>query len=256
MEDRFYLHAVNLYNFHISVDNRAKIYYIANSLMQKGRCSNRSDIGRNKVDKVFVSRHPLIQHKLRLVRDRNTPTFLFRQLMHEISLLLAYEVTRDLQLRTEEIETPFERTKAHKLAHPIHLVAILRAGLEMLPAFETLIPTADIGLLGFYRNEETLKPVAYYEKLPLDIRRGHTIILDPMLATGGTLDASCTRLKERGVENIRIVCIVAAPEGIEAFRRIHPEIPIYTASLDRELTEKGWILPGLGDAGDRYFGTV
>jgi len=199
--------------------------------------------------------HPLIQHKLCFLRDRETPTKLFKEMVDEIATLMAYEVTRDLPLKEAAIETPLESMVARRLRgkNPV-IVPILRAGLGMVEGIVRLIPGARVGHIGLYRNEETLDPVEYYFKIPPPEGRDF-ILVDPMLATGGSASAAVSFLKNRGVESLRFMCLVAAPEGVQRMDRDHPDVSIYTAALDRELDENGYIVPGLGDAGDRLFGT-
>ncbi len=200
--------------------------------------------------------HPLVQHKLALMRDKSTPTAVFRQLLREISLLLAYEVTRDLPVTTRTIETPLTKMEAPILAGPkLALVSILRAGNGLLDGMRDLIPSARVGFVGLYRDEETLKPVQYYCKLPDALDRRLTIAVDPMLATGNSSVAAIDLLKEAGAKDIRFLCLLAAPEGVARMREAHPDVPIVSGALDDGLNEKGYIVPGLGDAGDRMFGT-
>jgi uracil phosphoribosyltransferase len=199
--------------------------------------------------------HPLIQHKLSFLRHHETPKKLFKELVDEIANLMAYEVTRDLPLREVSIDTPLESMVARRIKgkKPV-IVPILRAGLGMVEGVARLIPGARVGHIGLYRNEETLDPVEYYFKIPPPEGRDF-ILVDPMLATGGSASAAMTFLKDRGVESLRFMCVVAAPEGVQRLDRDHPDVPIFTAALDRELDENGFIVPGLGDAGDRLFGT-
>ncbi len=206
---------------------------------------------------IIVLDHPLIQHKLSLMRDKRTPTILFRQLLREIALLMGYEVTRDLPMATERIETPLAAMEAPVIVgKKIALVAVLRAGLGMVEGLSELIPGARIGHIGLYRDPKTHRPVEYFVKLP-DTEDRLFILCDPMLATGGSAVAAIDKLNERGVpdERIRLVVLVAAPEGVAQVRKAHPGVPIFTAALDDRLNEKAYILPGLGDAGDRLYGT-
>jgi len=203
-----------------------------------------------------VVQHPLIQHKLAVLRDRNTSKKIFRELVDEITMLLAYEATRDLPLEPIEIETPLERTTAYVVAgKKLVLVPILRAGLGMVEAMLRLMPAARVGHIGLYRDHDTLQPVEYYFKIPSDPEARDFIILDPMLATGGSAAAAVQLLKDRGAARIRLVSLVAAPEGVRTLLEHHPDVQIIAAALDRQLNEHGYILPGLGDAGDRLFGT-
>ena len=199
--------------------------------------------------------HPLVQHKLSLMRDKNTSTMKFRELLKEISMLMGYEVTRDFPLTYEEIETPLQKMNAPKIAGKKVVIApILRAGLGMVDGLTALIPSARIGHIGMYRDEETCMPVFYYYKMPADKDR-MVIVTDPMLATGGSACDAITRLKKDGYTNIRLMCLVASPRGVQAVQEAHPDIDIFLASLDEGLNAKTYILPGLGDAGDRIFGT-
>ena len=203
-----------------------------------------------------VLAHPLIQHKLTLLRDKRTPTRDFKQLVNEIAMLMAYEVTKDLPLEPVEIDTPLERTRGHQVAgKKLTLVPILRAGLGMVEGIAQLIPSARVGHIGLYRDHDTLEPVDYYFKIPSGEHDRDFFVLDPMLATGGSAVAAVTALKRAGAQRIRFLCLVSAPEGVRRMLDAHPDVPVYTAALDRALNEKGYILPGLGDAGDRLFGT-
>lgn len=200
--------------------------------------------------------HPLVQHKLSLMRDKDTSTKSFRQLLREISHLLAYEVTRDLPLTTQKIETPLEVMEAPVLdGKKLALVSILRAGNGLLDGILDLIPAARVGFVGLYRDEETLKPVKYYFKVPTQLDDRMTIVVDPMLATGNSSAAAIDMIKEAGAKNIIFLCLLAAPEGVKRMKEAHPDVPIVTAALDSHLNELGYIVPGLGDAGDRMFGT-
>ena len=203
-----------------------------------------------------VVNHPLVQHKLTIMRDKGTPTAVFRQLLREISQLLAYEVTRGLPMTTKRIETPMQEMDAPTLdGKKLALISILRAGNGLLDGVLELIPSARVGFVGLYRDEETLKPVEYYFKVPESIEDRLVIAVDPMLATGNSSVAAIDRLKEAGATNIRFLCLLAAPEGIARMKAAHPDVPIVTASVDEKLNELGYIVPGLGDAGDRMFGT-
>ena len=204
---------------------------------------------------VHIIDHPLVQHKLSLMRDKQTSTNKFRQLLQEISMLMGYEVTRDFPLMYEEIETPLQPMSAPKIAvKKVVIAPILRAGLGMVDGLLNLIPSARVGHIGMYRNEETCKPVFYYYKMPAHKDR-LVIVTDPMLATGGSACDAIDRLKRDGFTHIRLMCLVASPQGVKAVRDNHPDVDIYLASLDEGLNEKNYILPGLGDAGDRIFGT-
>ena len=205
---------------------------------------------------VTVVDHPLVQHKLSLMRNKETSTAQFRRLLREISTLLCYEVTRDLPLETVRIETPVEATDAVRLAgKKLVLAPILRAGVGLMDGMLDLIPAARVAHIGLYRDPETLVAVEYYFKAPEDIAERLVIVVDPMLATANTAVAALERLKERGVTDLRFVCLVASPEGIERLKAYHPDVPVWTAAIDRELNDHGYIAPGLGDAGDRLFGT-
>ncbi|GAB3789397.1 uracil phosphoribosyltransferase [Virgibacillus kimchii] len=205
---------------------------------------------------VFVLDHPLIQHKLTYIRDKNTGTKEFRELVNEVSTLMAFEITRNLPLQEKTVETPVTEAKAKVLSgKKIGLVPILRAGLGMVDGVLKLIPAAKVGHVGLYRDPETLQPVEYYLKLPTDIHERELIVIDPMLATGGSANDAIHSLKKRGAQNIRLMCLVAAPEGVEVLKKEHPDVDIYLGALDEGLDEKGYIVPGLGDAGDRLFGT-
>lgn len=207
-------------------------------------------------DHLTIVDHPLVQHKLSLMRDKGCSTSEFRQLLREISLLLAYEVTRSLPLTTREIETPLTKMDAPVIdGKKLALISILRAGNGLLDGILELIPSARVGFVGLYRDEETLEPVEYYFKVPDALSERLTIVVDPMLATGNSSVAAIDKIKEAGATNIRFLCLLASPEGVERMRSAHPDVPIVTASLDDHLNEKGYIVPGLGDAGDRMFGT-
>lgn len=205
---------------------------------------------------IYILDHPLIQQKLFYLRDQNTNTQTFRTLLNEISALMVYEVTRNMKLVAREVQTPLESTTGYVLARPVTLVPILRAGLGMCDGILNLIPHARVGHLGLYRDKKTLLPVEYYRKLPNDFPESEIIVLDPMLATGGSAAAALDIVKKAGGDSITFVCMVAAPEGVNYLQEQHPDVPIYTAALDRQLNGHKYILPGLGDAGDRIFGTV
>ncbi|MGR3566648.1 uracil phosphoribosyltransferase [Pseudooceanicola nanhaiensis] len=203
-----------------------------------------------------VVNHPLVQHKLSIMRNRETSTKSFRQLLREISLLLAYEVTRELPMTTKTVDTPLEPMDAPVLdGKKLALISILRAGNGLLDGVLELIPAARVGFVGLYRDERTLQPIQYYFKVPEDLGDRLVIALDPMLATGNSSAAAVDLLKEAGANNIRFMCLLAAPEGVARMKEAHPDVPIVTAALDSRLNEKGYIVPGLGDAGDRMFGT-
>ena len=200
--------------------------------------------------------HPLVQNKLGLLRDRNTETHLFRQLVNELTLLLTYEATKDLAVEEVDVETPLERTTVKRISgKKVAICPILRAGMGMLDGVLSLISGARVGFIGLYRNEETLQPVEYYVKLPSDIAERDVILLDPMLATGNSTAAAVSKVKEAGATSIRLIALIAAPEGIAHIVEEHPDVRIVVASIDRQLNEKGYIVPGLGDAGDRLYGT-
>jgi len=206
--------------------------------------------------KVVVMEHPLIQHKIGIIRSRETGSRDFRHMISEIAMLMCYEATRDLKLTDVEIDTPICHMTAKKLeGKKLAVVPILRAGLGMVDGMLTMIPAAKVGHIGLYRNEETLEPVEYYCKLPQDCAERDVCVVDPMLATGGSASAALAKLKERGVKNIRFMCIIAAPDGVERLQKEHPDVDIYVGALDDHLNENGYIVPGLGDAGDRIFGT-
>ena len=205
---------------------------------------------------VILIDHPLVQHKLTLMRKKGTPTINFRKLLKEIALLLGFEATRDLPLEEVELETPVTKTKKNMLAgKKLALVSVLRAGNGLLEGLLDLIPSARVGHIGMYRDHETLEAVEYYAKLPDEIEKRLVLAVDPMLATGNSSIAAVTRMKEMGAKDIRFICLLAAPEGIKAFHEVHPDVPIYTAAIDSHLNELGYIVPGLGDAGDRMYGT-
>ena len=203
----------------------------------------------------LVIEHPIIKVRLTKIRDESTDTSEFRQALHDIARLMCFEVCRDLEVGTESVTTPLVETTGHHLARPVVLVPILRAGVGMLQGFVEILTEASIGNIGMYRDEETLEPKSYYCKMPPDLGESEVILIDPMLATGCSSAEAARQLKEQGATRIRFVCLIAAPEGIEAFSQAHPDIQIYTAALDEKLNENAYIVPGLGDAGDRYFGT-
>lgn len=206
--------------------------------------------------KVFVFDHPLIQHKLTYIRDKNTGTKDFRDLVDELSTLMAFEITRDMPLEEVEIETPVGKCTSKVISgKKVGIVPILRAGLGMVDGMLKLIPAAKVGHIGMYRDPETLKPVEYYVKLPSDVDVRDFIIVDPMLATGGSAVDAINALKKRGAKNIKFMCLVAAPEGVKVVEEEHPDVDIYIAALDEKLNDHSYIVPGLGDAGDRLFGT-
>ncbi|GIK10053.1 MAG: uracil phosphoribosyltransferase [Anaerolineaceae bacterium] len=204
---------------------------------------------------VFESKHPLVAHKLSLLRDKHTDSKRFRELVREIAALLAYEATADLQTVPRELETPLAKMTGAQLKETIGLVPVLRAGLGMVEGFWELMPSAEVWHIGLYRDEKTLKPVQYYNKLPVEPTVSVCIILDPMLATGGSATAAAEVLKHWGVKKIKYVGLIAAPEGIKAMQTAHPDIDIHIAAIDERLNERAYIVPGLGDAGDRQFGT-
>lgn len=206
--------------------------------------------------KIKVVDHPLVQHKLTLMRRRETPTSTFRQLVTEIAMLLGYEVTRDLELTNRQIETPLEEMEAPVLAgKKLCFVSILRAGNGLVDGMLSLMPSARVGHVGLYRDPKTLVAIEYYYKVPHDIGDRLAIVVDPMLATANSAIAAIERLKQGGAKRMKFVCLLAAPEGVEAFSQAHPDVELYTAAVDRELNDHGYILPGLGDAGDRIYGT-
>lgn len=205
---------------------------------------------------VYVLDHPLIQHKLTYIRDKRTGTKEFRELVDEVAMLMAFEITRDLSLQETTIETPVTESKAYILSgKKIGIIPILRAGLGMVDGMLNLLPAARVGHVGLYRDPETLQPVEYYIKLPKDISERELIVMDPMLATGGSANDAIHSIKKRGAKNIKLMCLVAAPEGIELLQKEHPDVDIYLGALDDRLDKNGYIIPGLGDAGDRLFGT-
>ncbi|ACD22085.1 uracil phosphoribosyltransferase [Clostridium botulinum] len=208
------------------------------------------------MSKVIEVNHPLVLHKLSMVRSKDTGSKDFKELVKEISMLLTYEATRDINMDEVEIETPVCKTKCRVVSgKKMAIVPILRAGLGMVDGVLSLIPAAKIGHIGLYRDEETLQPVEYFCKLPKDIEERDVIVVDPMLATGGSAADALTMLKEKGAKNLKLMCLISAPEGIKLVQEKHPDVDIYVASIDEKLNEKGYIVPGLGDAGDRLYGT-
>ncbi|WP_400162250.1 uracil phosphoribosyltransferase [Brevibacillus sp. TJ4] len=208
------------------------------------------------MSRVYVFDHPLIQHKVTFIRDKNTGTKEFRELVDEVATLMGYEITRDMPLAQTTIETPVATCQSNVIAgKKVGLVPILRAGLGMVDGLLKLIPAAKVGHVGLYRDPETLQPVEYYVKLPSDIAERELIVIDPMLATGGSAVAAITALKNRGAKNMKLMCLIAAPEGIKTVQDEHPEVDIYVAAIDEKLNDHGYIVPGLGDAGDRLYGT-
>ena len=208
------------------------------------------------MSKVHVFDHPLIQHKLSVLRDKNTSVKEFREIISEISMLMCYEATRDLPVEEIQVETPVDTATCYQIAgKKLAIVPILRAGLGMVDGMVTLMPNVKVGHIGLFRDPETLEPVKYYFKMPQDISERDVIVVDPMLATGGSAVAAVTFLKEAGARHIKLMDIIAAPEGVEAMQKAHPDIDIFVAALDDHLNEHGYIVPGLGDAGDRIFGT-
>lgn len=204
---------------------------------------------------IFEISHPLIEHKISILRDKNTDPFQFRMLIDEITYLLLFEASRDLELKSTKIDTPVAVANGKKLSTKVMICPILRAALGMLDAVFKLIPAASVGFLGFQRNEETLNAEFFYAKLPSDFKDRTAYIIDPMFATGGTAIDAVKFLKEKGVKDIKFISIIAAPEGLEKFNKIYPEVPVYVAAIDEGLNDKGYIVPGLGDAGDRVFNT-
>lgn len=208
------------------------------------------------MSKVHVMDHPLIQHKMSYIRDEKTSTKEFRELVDEVGMLMAYEVTRDLSLEDVEVDTPVTRTTAKRLSgKKLGIVPILRAGLGMQEGILKLIPSARVGHIGLYRDPETLEAIEYYAKFPGDIEERDIFVIDPMLATGASAVEAITAVKKRGATKVRFICLIAAPEGVEVLKEAHPDVNIYIAALDEKLNEKSYIVPGLGDAGDRLFGT-
>lgn len=205
---------------------------------------------------LIVINHPLIKRDLTMLRDKKTPSFQFRSILRRVAGLMAYEITKDLKVDEFVVATPLQKTKGYSLSERVILVPILRAGLGLVGGFVEYLPDARVGHIGLYRDEETLKPVDYYFKIPKNMKDSMVLILDPMLATGGSAAAAMTFLKQKGAKNIRLASLVAAPEGVRTVTQMHPDVKIYVASLDKGLNNKGYILPGLGDAGDRIFGTA
>ena len=205
---------------------------------------------------VHIMNHPLVTHKITRIRDIDTDTYNFRKLVYEIALLIGYEATKELQLKEVAVTTPMMETTQKVLDAKVAIVPILRAGLGMVEGVLDLVPSAHVGHIGLQRNEETLEPEEYYCKLPLDIAEREVLVVDPMLATGGSSAAAIDFIKQRGAKNIKFLCIIAAPEGLKKMQEAHPDVKIFCGALDEKLNEKGYILPGLGDAGDRIFGTL
>lgn len=208
------------------------------------------------MSKLFVMDHPLIAHKISMMRSVDTSVKDFRELINEVALLMGYEATKDLVLKETKVQTPLAETTGHVIDKQVALVPILRAGLGMVDALMSLIPAAKVGHIGLYRDHETLQPVEYYCKLPTDIEKRQVLVLDPMLATGGSSAAAIDFIKQRGAKKIKLMCIIGAPEGVAVVQKAHPDVDIYVAALDECLNENGYIMPGLGDAGDRLFGTM
>jgi len=208
------------------------------------------------MSKLYILDHPLIQHKLTYIRDKDTGSKEFRELVEEVAMLMTYEVTRDLPLQDVTVTTPVQEASCKVIAgRKVGFVPILRAGLGMVGGMLKLIPAAKVGHIGLYRDPDTLEPVEYYCKLPTDLTERDLIVIDPMLATGGSASAGIKFLKDRGVKNIKLMCLIAAPEGVERVQQDHPDVDIYVAALDEKLNDHGYIVPGLGDAGDRLYGT-
>ena len=208
------------------------------------------------MSKLFVMDHPLVVHKVSMLRNKTTSVKDFRELINEIALLMGYEATKDLKLTEATVETPIAETVGGFIEKQVALVPILRAGLGMVDALMSLIPAAKVGHIGLYRDHETLQPVEYYCKLPTDIESRQVLVLDPMLATGGSATAAIDFIKKRGAKKIKLMCIIGAPEGVKAVQEAHSDVDIYVAALDEKLNDSGYIVPGLGDAGDRLFGTL
>lgn len=207
-------------------------------------------------NRVHEMNHPLIMHKISMLRDKNTSVKDFRELVYEIALLMGYEATRDLDMIDKTVETPITKTMGHFISKQVALVPVLRAGLGMVDALMSLIPASKVGHIGLYRDHETHEPVEYYCKLPPDISERQVIVLDPMLATGGSAAAAIDFIKQRGGKKIKLMCIIAAPEGVETIMKAHPDIELFCGVIDEHLNENCYIVPGLGDAGDRLFGTI
>ncbi len=207
-------------------------------------------------NKIHIMNHPLIAHKISMLRDKDTNVKDFRQLVYEIALLMGYEATKDLPLEEYDVETPLAVAKGKAIAQKVAIVPILRAGLGMVDGVLDLIPSAKVGHIGLYRDHETLKPVEYYCKLPPDIEQRKVIVVDPMLATGGSSSAALDFIKQRGAKDIKLMCIIGSPEGVKVMEENHPDVEVYIGALDEKLNQKGYILPGLGDAGDRLYGTL
>lgn len=239
---------------------RGRMYFfilakIANLVKFRYLCTSKTN-SNTDMSQLHVINHPMVQHKLTIMRNKETGSKDFRELLKEIALLMGYELTRDLPLEDIEIETPICKTVAKRISgRKLAIVPILRAGMGMVEGLQTLVPVAKVGHIGLYRDEETHNPVVYFCKLPEDINDRLVIVTDPMLATGGSACDALSMLKERGCNNIRLMCLVGAPEGIERVRREHPDVDIYLAAVDDHLNEAAYIVPGLGDAGDRIFGT-
>ncbi|MCZ8523367.1 MULTISPECIES: uracil phosphoribosyltransferase [Paenibacillus] len=206
--------------------------------------------------KIYICDHPLIQHKLTYIRDENTTTKDFRELVDEVATLMAYEITRDIPLEKVEVKTPVTTAECRVISgRMLGLIPILRAGLGMVDGILKLVPAAKVGHIGLYRDPETLEPVEYYAKLPTDVLERELIVIDPMLATGGSANAAIAALKKRGCTQMKLMCLIAAPEGVQAVQEAHPDVDLYVAAIDDYLNDHGYIVPGLGDAGDRLFGT-
>ena len=222
------------------------------------RNRNRAQVkgDRHDMSKVYICDHPLIQHKLTYIRDERTNTKDFRELVDEVATLMAYEITRDVPLESTTVKTPVAVAEAKIISgRMLGLIPILRAGLGMVDGILKLLPAAKVGHIGLYRDPDTLQPVEYYAKLPTDVTERELIVIDPMLATGGSAIAAIQMLKNRGCKQIKLMCLIAAPEGVKAMQEAHPDVDIYTAAIDDYLNDHGYIIPGLGDAGDRLFGT-